>query len=130
MLRDEASHKQHCALLEDDDTGEISKQYGINRNSILNELSYFHVCNGSLVPDVMHDILEGALQYEVKLMLQFMVDTERYFTLNELNTRLEHAELGYMECKDRPTAITATTLHSSGNSLKQKGMITRYVIDT
>ena len=43
-------------------------------------------CNGSLVPDVMHDILEGALQYEVKLMLQFMVDTERYFTLDELNT--------------------------------------------
>ena len=63
-------------------------------------LSYFHVCNGSLVPDVMHDILEGALQYEVKLMLQFMVDTERYFTLNELNTRLEHVELGYMLVQD------------------------------
>ena len=44
MLRDEASHKQHCALLEDDDTGEISKQYGINRNSILNEhVAQLHV---------------------------------------------------------------------------------------
>ena len=91
--------------------------------------SCFHMYNGSLVPDVMHDILEGALQYEVKLMLQFMVDTERYFTLDELNTRLEHMELGYMECKDRPTVITATTLYSSGNSLKQKGMMTRYNID-
>jgi len=122
VLRNEAAHKQYCALLEEDSSGEVSKEYGINRDSILNELAYFHVCNGSLVPDVMHDILEGALQYEVKLMLQFMIDTEKYFTLEELNTRLEHMELGYMESKDRPTAITAATLRSSGSSLKQKGI--------
>ena len=77
---------------------------------------------GSLVPDVMHDILEGALQYEVELMLQFMIDTEKYFTLEELNTRLEHMELGYMECKDRPTAFSVATLRASGSSLKQKGI--------
>ena len=52
--------KQHCALFKEDSTGEVSKEYGINRDSILKELSYFHVCNGSLVLDVMHDILEGA----------------------------------------------------------------------
>ena len=122
MLRNEAAHRQYCALLEEDSSGEVSKQYDINRDSILNELAYFHMCNGSLVPDVMHDILEGALQYEVKLMLQFMIDTEKYFTLEELNTRLEHIELGYMEYKDRPTAISVATLRSSGSSLKQKGM--------
>ena len=122
MLRNEAAHRQYCALLEEDSSGEVSKQYGINRDSILNKLAYFHVCNGSLVPDVMHDIFEGALQYQVKLMLQFMIDTEKYFTLEELNTRLEHIELGYMEYKDRPTAISVATLHSSGSSLKQKGM--------
>jgi len=123
VLRCEEEHKQHCALLKEDSTGEVSKEYGINRDSILNELSYFHVCNGSLVPDVMHDVLEGALPYEVKLMLQFMIDTEGYFSLDDLNSRLEHIELGYMESKDRPTAITAKTLYSSGNSLKQKGMV-------
>ena len=122
MLRNEAAHRQYCALLEEDSSGEVSKQYDINRDSILNELAYFHLCNGSLVPDVMDDILEGALQYEVKLMLQFMIDTEKYFTLEELNTRLEHIELGYMEYKDRPTAISVATLRSSGSSLKQKGM--------
>ena len=36
-------------------------------------MEYFHVCNGSLIPDIMHDVLEGALQYEVKLMLQFIL---------------------------------------------------------
>ena len=29
----------------------------------------------------MHDILEGALQYEVKLMLRRMVEIDKYFTL-------------------------------------------------
>ena len=59
MLRDKASHTLHCAALEKDTTGEVSKEYGINRDSALNELSYFHVCDGSLLPDVMHDVLEG-----------------------------------------------------------------------
>ena len=27
-----------------------------------------------VVPDIMHDILEGALQYEVKLMLKNMIE--------------------------------------------------------
>ena len=45
---------------------EASKLYGINRDSILNKLAYFHVCSGALLPDVMHDVLEGTLQYEIK----------------------------------------------------------------
>lgn len=70
----------------------------------------------------MHDVLEGALQYEVKLMLKVMVFEEEHFTLHHLNTRLENVELGYMETKDRPTPLAETTLRSSsGVSLKQAG---------
>ena len=39
--------------------------YGINMESIL---KYFHVADG-LPPDIMHDVLEGALSYEIKLMI-------------------------------------------------------------
>lgn len=85
-------------------------------------MSYFHVCDGSLLPDVMHDILEGSLQYEVKLMLQVMVNKERYFSLDYLNMRLENFELGYMEAKNRPSPIAANKFNSSGNTLKQNGM--------
>ena len=99
----------------------MSKEYGINRNSILNELSYFNVCDGSLLPDVMHDILEGVLQYEVKLLLHVMVDNE-CFTLEHFNSRLQNVELGYMECKNRPTLIATSTFNSDGNSLKQNGL--------
>ena len=66
MLRNRDSHMNHCTLVEEDESGAASKMYGINRNSILNQLKNFHECNGA---DIMHDILEGSLQYEVKLLL-------------------------------------------------------------
>ncbi len=31
----------------------------------------------------MHDILEGALQYEIKLMIKIMVEVKQYFTLGK-----------------------------------------------
>lgn len=79
------------------------------------------MCDGGLVPDVMHDLLEGALQYEVKLMLRSYIRVEHYFTLENFNQRLVNFELGYMEIKDRPTAISETTLLSTGHSIKQNG---------
>lgn len=80
----------------------------------------FDVCEGGLVPDVMHDHLEGALQYEVKLMLQSFIQVETIFQFGNLQYLLK---LGYVEKKDRPTPITSTTLMSSGHSLKQLGKL-------
>ena len=48
----------------------------------------------------MHDLLEGALQYEVKVMLLEMITEEHYFSVDVLNSRLAAIELGYMETKD------------------------------
>lgn len=83
---------------------------------------HFHVCSGGLLPDIMHDLLEGVLQYEVKLMIREMITIDGYFTLDQFNSRLVSAELGYMESSDKPTPITSITLMSSGHSLKQAGM--------
>ena len=67
----------------------------------------------------MHDVLEGALEYEVKLLLNILI--EDYLTLDNFNDWLENLELGYMEYKSRPTPISKKTLQSSRNSLKQSG---------
>lgn len=119
-MRDKETHLQQCTLLLQDPSGEISKEHGINCNSILNELMYFHTCDGSLLPDTLHDVLEGALQNEVKLMLQYMV--EELCTPEDLKSWLENLDPGYMESKDRPTSISRATLYSSGSSLRQKGI--------
>ena len=66
----------------------------------------------------MHDLLECVLQYEVKLLLHVIIQG-KYFNLENF---LENTELGYMECKNRPSIISVTTFNSDRNSLKQNGM--------
>ena len=86
-------------------------------------MKYFHTCNGALIPDIMHDVLEGGLQYEAKLMLKRFVYEDKCFTLDELNFRLENFDYGYMDTKNRPSPITRETLTNDSNSLKQNGKI-------
>ena len=85
-------------------------------------LEYFDLCSGCLVLDILHDVLEGALQYEAKLLLKHCILTEKYFNLDHLNQLIDTFELGYMET-DRPSQITSKTLHSQDNSLKQNGTL-------
>ena len=122
VLRSIESHDSQCSRVEEDESGEASKEYGINRSSIFNQLRYYHVCNGSLLPDIMHDILEGALQYEIKLLLHNLIEVKKFFSLDTFNSCLENLELGYMESKNKPSLISTTTYKSSTNSLKQNGM--------
>ena len=79
------------------------------------------MCDGALTPDIMHDVLEGALEHEVKIMLNVFINNESYFSLMQFNSRLLNVDLGHMESKDRPTVIADTTLSSSSHKLKQEG---------
>jgi len=44
------------------------------------EVSHFDICSGALICVVMHNLFEGILQYETKLMLIKLID-RNYFTL-------------------------------------------------
>ena len=79
-LRTREQHLLHCDALEADESDETSKELGINYRSILFELEHFNVDN--LVPDVMHDLLEGTLQCEAKLVLQHII-REKYILYQE-----------------------------------------------
>ncbi len=61
--------------------------YGIHRNSILNSSRFFHITEG-LVPDVMHDCLEGCLPYEVKELLKHLIHSG-VITLQAINDAIE-----------------------------------------
>ena len=100
----------------------ISKEYGINSTSILNELNFFHVSSGGLLPDIMHDILEGALAYESKLMLERCIRQEKYFQLADLNHMITNFQFGYTEVRNRPTIISNATISGDDNTLKQNGV--------
>ena len=61
----------------------------------------------------MHNILEGALQYEMKEMLLVFTREKGYFTLNTLNQRIKEFSYFYADMKDKPSEIT---LHSTDKS--------------
>ena len=95
--------------------------FGVNRDSILNQSRFFHVTEG-LVPDVMHDILEGALQLEVKELIKTFV-SKKYFSLLTLNKVIESFPYGGRDVCNKPTPISSITLSSQDHLLKQNGKL-------
>jgi hypothetical protein len=115
------AHKKHVEALTGPYPGHIATTYGVVQDSILNSSSYFHVVDG-LVPDVLHDLLEGVLQYEVKLLLHHLIYEEHFFTftLDHLNMHLESFHYGYSMVKNKPGTMSASHLQSTeGNLLGQ-----------
>ena len=83
-----------------------STENGINHKSLLAELQYFGMCKGELAPDIMHDLLEGVLQYEIKLLLIYCINiNNHFFMLDILNSKIESLEVCYGMESDRPTPI-------------------------
>lgn len=119
QLRTRETHSCHCASLHGPLSAHAASTYGVMRDSILNTSDFFHVTEG-LVPDVMHDVLEGCAPYEVKELLKYLV-AERVVTLEDINSQIEHFLYAPPDALNKPTSIPVTTFNSSDHSLKQKG---------
>lgn len=124
--RTRAVHNKQCKRIEEANESVLRDHYaityGIKRDSALNKLRYFNVVDG-LAPDVMHDVLEGVLEYEVKLLLLHCIEVG-YFNLKLLNERIRAFAFGQHESSNKPSEISATTLCAADNSLKQSGTFT------
>ena len=53
----------------------LSTTYGVNRRSVLADLTYFDVCK-CFPEDVMHILVEGVVPYETKFLLKLLIDGE------------------------------------------------------
>ena len=80
QLRTMESHTRHCSALGGALDRHFATTYGVARNSILNTLQNLNVING-LPPNIMHDVMEGVLPLEVKLMLNQFINEDKLFTL-------------------------------------------------
>jgi len=72
-LRNKALHDQHCNDLMVEPT--LSSTFGVKRQCLFNDLQYFHVSENYAV-DIMHDILEGVGQFELKLLFAYLSDNK------------------------------------------------------
>jgi len=97
-----------------------TKECGIKSSCKLNELQYFHTVDNVTV-DIMHDVLEGVAPYELKLILFSFVYEKKYFSLQLLNSRLASLNYGYIDRRNKPTALSEAELKDQQrNGLSQK----------
>ena len=117
-MRTAEEHHKNCTLIEmAPDAAFHSTTYGINFNSPLNGLQYFHVTNFGLPPDPMHDLLEGYTNRITKLAVNTFIN-KKCFSLNTLNNAIKTCLYGK---STRSNCISNTELASDGK-LNQSGM--------
>ena len=114
--RSDTTHKEHLKCLGGSADSHYSKVYGINNRSGLLNVKYYSIFGGGLPFDCMHDLMEGLIPSEVKLLLIHCI-SNKYFTLQEFNERLINFNYGYSE-SSKPIPILSQTLNSSGKSLR------------
>jgi hypothetical protein len=59
MLQDRATYADRCKQLAGPFPNQCTVVSGLNRDSVLNQLRYFHVME-SVPPDIIQDCLEGS----------------------------------------------------------------------
>ena len=111
MSRSRTTHATHCADLDGPLHDHAATTYGVSCDSILNTSAYFHVVDG-MVPDIMHDILEGSLQLHLKCLLKYCILQMKYFSLETVNTRIHSFYFGTADATNRPSDIPTDVLTS------------------
>nr|XP_024657554.1 uncharacterized protein LOC106676865 isoform X1 [Maylandia zebra] len=99
-LRTLDMHKQHCESVQRDPT--LPHVCGVKRTCLLNSLKYFNTANNFSV-DIMHDILEGVAQLEVKLVLQYI--QENFLSAEQLAGRIHAFYYGFNQQRNRPPRV-------------------------
>ncbi|XP_036392657.1 uncharacterized protein LOC118783083 isoform X1 [Megalops cyprinoides] len=93
-------YTEHCNAVAQNPT--LVHSFGVKRTCPLNALQFFH-CSDNYAVNIMHDLLEGVVQYELKLLFQYLVRDS--ICLNILSERIQSFKYGYSERKNRPSAI-------------------------
>lgn len=73
-------------------------QTGVAQNSILNNITSFHVTTNYCV-DIMHDIFEGICHYNMCHIITYYTETINIISLETLNLRKQHFSYGELEQK-------------------------------
>ena len=122
VLKNPVNYRYHCSLLSGVLREVDSVIYGVNNESVLNQLDDFDVGGGQLPQDIMHILLEGVLPYTIKAMLQSFVLENHFFSIKYLNQKLSSFKFSRSESKNKPSRISPSVLIDDGK-INQSGMV-------
>lgn len=100
VLRTVEMHSHHCQTIQTDSS--LPHVYGVKRVCLLNSLKYFHTANNFSV-DLMHDVLEGVAQFEVKLVLEYI--QSNFLNAEQLAGRIHAFDYGHNQQRNRPPRV-------------------------
>lgn len=81
---------------------------GLNERCIFNDVPNFHVTE-NIVCDFMHDVPEGVARYDMAVIINNLIKNN-FFSIDDLNSRIELFDYGVLESKNRPPCITLGNL--------------------
>lgn len=99
-LRSKDLHVEHVRVIQENPA--LKSTFGVKRDCPLNSLQFFHSSNNYAV-DIMHDLLEGVVQYELKLVFQYLIKNS--ISLCSLSERIVSFNYGYTQRKNRPGGL-------------------------
>lgn len=101
VFRSKEIHSEHCAALQEDPL--LVSTFGVKKSCLLNTLHFYHSADNYAV-DIMHDLLEGVVQYELKLVFHYLIG-QKHLTLETLSQRIQSFNFGFAERKNRPSGL-------------------------
>lgn len=113
QLRNAQTHFEQCDLLRGLLQEHYSTIFGVNQLSILKEIPGFSVVTG-LSHDIMHGLFEGAVPYELKLLICHRV-LSKFFTTEALNERINAYDFG----SNAPALIDSRIINSPSMKIRQ-----------
>lgn len=122
LPRDRETHASHCSSL--GMTTMLQLMGYIEILFLISHHNNFHVTEG-LVPDIMHDCLEGCLPYAVKRHL-FQSDVISLTTLNEIMLAFPYKQSN-RHCTGCPMLPVIFHLHSTQTRSQVKNTVTVYL---
>ncbi|XP_033214081.1 uncharacterized protein LOC117171138 [Belonocnema kinseyi] len=88
---------------------------GVKLNWVFNNLPNFHVCAPELPPCLAHDLFEGVISYDLKLILDKLFK-EKWFTLQELNASIQSFGYSKEEKADKTCPVSDDAAKISGGA--------------
>ena len=108
QLRTPCTHVSQCMLLEGPLEAHYSTNFCINRRSILEDIPGFSVA--TCIPhDIMHDLFEGVVPYELKLFIAYCTQGRNFFSIDFLNDRIARFDFIY----DKPSLLDTNLCRST-----------------
>ncbi|XP_049333152.1 uncharacterized protein LOC125804583 isoform X1 [Astyanax mexicanus] len=124
-LRTKEVHADHLRIL---DENQLDSYCGVKSNCTLSKhLTYFNVTTG-FPPDIVHDLFEGIVPFELALCLSVFVK-KKYFTLCALNEIISSFNFKWADKANRPhpVALNFGTKKTVGGNAHENWSLIRFL---